>query len=101
LFHFKENQPMTDHERIPLVLLATELVKRGHTTRPPLYREVYTAIANGRIPAQRDNGRWYIQPHDLPLIVQALCHPSTRMASEPAAANPPPRRARRAAVIAA
>jgi len=90
---------MTDHDRIPLVMVATELVKRGHTTRAPLYRELYTAIASGLIPADRDNGRWYIQPSNLPLIAQVLCHPSTRPASEPQATTPS-KRVRRPAIAA-
>lgn len=61
-------------ERIPLPLVVRALRDRKLTRRPPSYRQVYSAVIDGRVPAEQDlNGRWSVGTADLPLIAAALC----------------------------
>ena len=62
---------MADDHRIPLPLLPGELRRMGANPVAP-YRIVLTAAMDARIPANRVNGRWYVERADLPQIAAAL-----------------------------
>jgi hypothetical protein len=61
-------------ERIPLPLVVRAMREQELTRRPPSYRQVYSAVIDGRVPAEQDlNGRWTVGAADLPLIAATLC----------------------------
>ena len=39
---------------------------------PGGYRRLYLHVIEGRIPAEQDNGRWYVADADVPAIAGAL-----------------------------
>jgi hypothetical protein len=88
-----------DAELTPLPELLAALKDAGYVPadQDSEYRDCYTGAASARFPAQRIRGRWYVHPRDYPKIAAVLC---PRRTSKPPA-NPPTRRARRAAAIAA
>jgi hypothetical protein len=62
---------MADDHRIPLPLLPGEFRRMGANPVAP-YRILLTAAMDARIPADRVNGRWYVERADLPQIAAAL-----------------------------
>jgi len=56
--------------RIPLTALAPEI--RRLTGRRTTYRALYNRVLNGDLPAALVNGRWEIDPDDMPVIVERL-----------------------------
>lgn len=61
-------------DRIPLSALAVELRRLNPAAfHHPTYRELYTAVVDCRIPAERgDNGRWTVARDDLYVIATTL-----------------------------
>jgi hypothetical protein len=61
---------MNGKARIPLTRLPREIAKL--TGGPaPSYRQLYSAVLNGTIPAeQRENGRYDCGEHDVPAIAE-------------------------------
>jgi len=59
-------------ERIPLPHCPREL--RVLTGCPVLggYPRIYKLVLAGTIPAEQENGRWYLNRNDLPLIASSL-----------------------------
>ena len=58
-------------ERIPLVSATREL-KAITVGRSPPYQHIWKLIANGDLPAEQINGRWFIKRADLPAIAKLL-----------------------------
>jgi hypothetical protein len=59
--------------RIPLPRVPRALLERNHVRKPVSYKRLYTAVLEGRIPAEQDdNGRWSVKGDDLSLIAEAL-----------------------------
>jgi hypothetical protein len=52
---------------IPLALVPTAL-KALTGVQPPKYRTLYTAILDGKMPAEQRNGRWYVDRMHLAAI---------------------------------
>jgi len=64
---------MSASQNIPLVELSPELrrlVERDQ--RVPIYRQLYDAVVNGRIPAERDGRSWTVRRENLPLVLEAF-----------------------------
>jgi hypothetical protein len=62
---------MADETQIPLPLLPGEYRRMGAKPVAP-YRIILTAAMDARIPANRVNGRWYVDRSDLPEIAAVL-----------------------------
>lgn len=61
----------SDRSWIPLALLSPLLAE--HTGTPlPGYRKLLAAALDGRLPATRHNGRWYVRKQDVPAAAVAL-----------------------------
>lgn len=58
-------------ERIALVSVPREL-KALTGGISPTYRQIWQAAADGDLPAEQINGRWYIKRADLPAIAKLL-----------------------------
>jgi hypothetical protein len=56
---------MHNNELVPLTELAHELSKLTGR-RPPTYRELWRAVADGELEAERENGRLYVRRQNLP-----------------------------------
>jgi hypothetical protein len=66
--------------RIPLPRVPRALLDRKLVKKPVSSKRLYTAVVEGRVPAEQDdNGRWSVDEPDLPLIAEALS--STAMAA--------------------
>ena len=60
---------MSHHHHLALTELPRELARvLGESFTLPSYRQIYTRVLNGEIPADRSNGRWYVRRDDVPRI---------------------------------
>lgn len=59
-----------------------EVVKQTGQPVPGGHRTIWNMAVNGRIPAEQENGRWYIRRADLPAVIAAL-----GLAQQPATAQ--------------
>lgn len=56
---------------IPLSLLSRKLKQAG-ANPPPLYRTIYNAALDGRLPAVHERGRWYVKDEDFAEAARVL-----------------------------
>lgn len=62
---------MTNQETVALTALPRELATL--TGKPsPSYRRLYSLTLDGSLPAEQDNGRWFVRRTDLPAIAAML-----------------------------
>jgi hypothetical protein len=60
-----------NNTRIPLSLLPRRL-REDYAGDPPLtHQQLYKGVLDGRYPAERLNGRWFIRDRSLRLIAEA------------------------------
>ena len=62
------------HDRSFSISLLTRKLTELADGRPvPTHRKIYELVLDGDIPARQVNGRWRIEPADLPAIAEKLC----------------------------
>jgi hypothetical protein len=58
-------------ERFPSTDLSRELAALTGNSGPG-HRKLWGLIVDGKIPAERENGRWFVRRSDLPAVAQIL-----------------------------
>lgn len=62
---------MNDADLISIALLPAE-IRQATGANPPSYRSIYADVLNGKIPAERVRGRWYVRKSAVADIAAAL-----------------------------